>query len=323
MRRAWNRGQSVSDYAIAVGAIALTMGAMQPFLQRMVQARIKDTADGLFTTEASDAPDFSDAVTNAERNQWGMDTQREGIDRRKAGTGLPGSDLAADFSTRVDIDLAEQTSAGRYGVAFAKTSRVTDGEAHFEGTRPAPVQTPINPRRWFKTEEQKKEAAHRWYENQQRKRERRQAEKARQQDWEALKEEARACYADPECREIFTDRQKYREFARRWNKLFGRKLEQQQSPYYLDPEGDPAAAFERWYGVPLEDAESGWSGEEYAEAPDWYGKFGPPGKKHQAERDELAKRQPLARSLYGLYLQKPTNLLPAPTPPRRGGRGAR
>ncbi len=307
-----SRGQSISDYAIAVTAIAVTMGAMQPFMQRMVQARIKDTTDGMFATEAPDAPDFTSKIMNADRNQWGMDTQRKGIDRRKAGTGLDDGNIVGDFSTAVAIELEEGVASGRYGVTYASNTRVSSGRAHFEGTRPAPPQSPVKMGTWFRTESQREGA--REFRKQRREHERQygQRQQNKSQDWERIKEEARACYADPACRAIFTDQDTYRAFATTWNSRFGKTLKQQQKKnwYYLDPEGDPAAAFKAWYGVPLEGGADGWSGDAYAYRPAGFGGPIPYGPK---QLRKYAQRNPIA--LWSATYGKPTDHVPGAPPP--------
>ena len=267
MRRL-RKGQSITDYALAIGLVAITMATMQTFIQRYVQAKIKATTDDVLALNVVDA-------TNG-----GMLTQLEGTDVRKLNTGLAGGQVVADIQSQSHVDLTETVVGGRR-VATAYNNRtgvvrspsgVWGSRLFFRGVRPMPGELTVRAGRWFTTKQQKELAAKQAQERKQRQREqerlKKQQEEQRKEAWEYTKEQARACYANDKktcftglTRRVMEDPKKFQKFVKRWNRGRGKN-----DPFRLDP-NDPNAVWEKFYGVRYEDAATNWQGSEYDNVP--------------------------------------------------------
>ena len=270
------RGQSLSDYALALGVVAAMMATMQPFIQRYVQAKIKDTTDDVLAISRDDLFDAGGHLFP--RALRGRLTQRKGVDRREPNTGIGGGSIVADVTSMSDDNWHEQVVGGRRYPDFSVTHTTTPPEqqVYFEDVQAqfGPIVTPF--RQWIRSEARKKRDARRdrqfnanvRHKDRKARRdeaERQEAERLREQLWDVAKSSAQACATSPKCRSRYEDPQKWRKFANRWNRSVGKK-----SPYRLDP-NDPAGGFEKFYGVPLKDAASGLSDPAYRKAPDWWG----------------------------------------------------
>ena len=268
------RAQSLSDYALALGVVAAMMATMQTFIQRYVQAKIKDTTDDVLAISESDVVDTNgNLLSRAER---GMKTQRAGTDVRKPNAGFidPNTGqptLVADVTSSTASLLVENVTNGRrYASGYLSGSGTPPNQRlYFKGKHQLPGDLATKTQAWFLTDEQK---AKRWEKLHQRKARERQRERQREQEeqlrqrlWSDAKSAAHACYASRQCRKLYEDPAKWRKFANRWNRLQGKN-----SPYRLDP-NDPTGGFEKVYGVALKDAASGWSDPAYEKPPDWWG----------------------------------------------------
>ena len=278
-RCACRRGQSVSDYALAVGVIAATMSVMQPFFQRFVQAKLKEGVDGLL------------AISEADAQTGGKLTQRKGNDRRREG--IPdgaGADtgVVATAPTESTRTVYEEAIGGRR-VLTSTTAKPTEststvgGAVHARAFFRDVIRTPGQlllkesgrPRSpLFVTKEEKERQARRT------KREKHHKDLVKYHDevsremWEYVKDQARACYAndDKRCeqtltRKIMEDPERFRRFAERYNRLRGLTPKKRG---YLNPK-DPAAAWAQVFDAPYADAAGGYSGPAYADPPaSWF-----------------------------------------------------
>lgn len=258
-------GQSLSDYALAIGVVVAMMAGMQTYIQRAIQAQIKDTTDDVLAISEFDA-------TNPSLDARGRLTQLKGIDRRQPNTGINGGSIVADVQSASVASWDEGIRSGRR-IAIASASNTAtppNQQFYFEAVRSQPEGIVVSPRQWFHSEKHKqREREGKVHPSDADRRRMRkhpfgEAETPEEQ-WERAKAEARACYADEQCRRRYEDPTRYRHFARQWNRRLGKS-----SPYRLDPD-DPTAGFKKMYGVSLEDGASGWSGSKYEEAPSWWG----------------------------------------------------
>lgn len=125
------RGQSLTEYALLLGVVGLFLFTMQTFVQRYVHARVKDTTDDLLVL--APAPELSSPI----RRQRGLLTQLKGVDLRKPGTGMGGSERVLWIPTATEEVGLNEFPASPGERAYHKFSDgASEGDAHFEGASP-------------------------------------------------------------------------------------------------------------------------------------------------------------------------------------------
>ena len=111
--RCRQQGQSISEFAVILGAILLACGGMSLYLTRAVQAKVKVSTDDLFRLTEED-------VT-------GMETQDKGITAAIPNVPLPAGKNPSDYTVTGRTDRTERY-AGR-SVSIDETATVTsEGE---------------------------------------------------------------------------------------------------------------------------------------------------------------------------------------------------
>ncbi len=298
MKAVLRRGQSVSDYVIAVGLVGATMATMQVFIQRYVQAKIKDGTDSMMAISTQDASKPQPwAASVAIADERGMATQRLGNDFRLPSSGFNDKpDVVAEATSTQIRNMHEQGDGTRRVIDTADHSAlVTNARSRFKGQGPAPTQLGVQPdtqkHPWFRTDARKKKDWERWQAKQAHDREVKARKKyeaeRRAVAWDYAKQQARACYANnekdcaiyvtaPHGKKIYLTRatmenpEQWAKFVKAWNKGRNSKTD----PLYLDP-NDPSAAWEKIYGVKYGDAGTNCEGPEYAAPPtSWLDKRG-------------------------------------------------
>lgn len=121
MKAPLNRGQSISEFAVILGAVMLAFSLMTIYVKRAAQAKIKIATDDLFHLITPEGEDLT-----------GERTQRKGIEAAIPNTLPPDGMNPAEYTAKVTSDGQERYSRGGLTVTSNTTIETTGKEVYRE-----------------------------------------------------------------------------------------------------------------------------------------------------------------------------------------------
>lgn len=146
MRREGARGQSITDYAIAISMVVVTLVTMQTFIRRYVQAEIRGKTDDLLAISDADA-------TNPDWRGRGMETQRLGHETFRQDAGIGGTSTIFNATTTSNRQLTEQITGGKLRVTRDESHIRRRGDQQVSSSLPNPAPLSVPPGAWFRRQQ--------------------------------------------------------------------------------------------------------------------------------------------------------------------------